>query len=492
MKRFICLFLALIMAFSLAACSGNDDPVTTNGTTDATDGTGVFMAGYCKTDITPTEVGLPLMGYSNDASRLSTGMYTYLYANTLVVQDAEGNKAMIISVDSTAVGSAVCDPVREAISKKTGIPVDSIMITSIHQHSTPAFSSSKFSSSGKYAKHFQNRIIESAEKAMNDMAPATISIANVETEGLSFVRQYLMNDGTYCGANYGDPSSGYKAHESEADNELQLVKFDREGQTTVGGKKAKNILLSNFQGHPHTGTSSEDTNVSADVPGIYREEVENATDYHVMYVSGAQGNLNMSSRITEENHYSTFQERGKALAQYAINAINENAFIPVNTGKVQGVVQIIEGQADHSMDHLLAEASLIDAEWTRSYDQQAAMALGTSGQIHSVYHASAIIQKSREEATKLMPVIAISFGDIAICGGQYEMFDTNGMEIKEGSPFAMTFIANMANGTQGYVPSALGYKNGCYSADITRYAPGTGEELRDAFLQMLKVQREAQ
>ena len=494
MKKLISVLLLLAMAVSLVACGGNE---TTTGAADDTtaaagESTGVFMAGYCKMDITPEEEGLPLMGYSNNENRLSKGMYTYLYATTLVVQDEAGNKAAIISVDSAAVGASIGDPIRKEISEKTGIPFDSIMITAIHQHSTPAWTSSKVAGAGRYAKMFHKRVVESAEKAMQDLAPAKMSVATIETEGLAFVKHYLMNDGTYCGDNYGSTASGYKAHESEADNDLQLVKFDREGQTTVGGKKAKNILLSNFQGHPHTGTGSGDCNISADMPGIYREEAEAGTGYHVMYVSGAQGNLNMSSRITEENKFSTYKERGEALANYAIKAVKNDVFTPVNTGKVQGVVQTYVGKTDHTMDHLVGEAMLIDAEWVKSSNSSKAMALGTSGEIHSVYHATAILAKAKEGPTKEMPVIAISFGDVAICGGQYEMFDTNGMEIKEGSPFAMTFVAHMANGTQGYVPSALSYKNGCYSADITRYAPGSGEELRDTFLQMLKTQRDAQ
>ena len=497
MKKLISILLLLAMAISLVACGGNETPTATGAADDTTgsaggDGTGVFMAGYCKMNITPEEEGLPMMGFSNNENRLSRGMYTYLYATTLVVQDAEGNKAAIISVDSAAVGASIGDPIRKEISEKTGIPFDSIMITAIHQHSTPAWSSSKVAGAGRYAKMFHKRAVESVEKALEDLAPAKMSIATIETEGLAFVKHYLMNDGSYCGDNYGSSASGYKAHESEADNDLQLVKFDREGQTTVGGKKAKNILLSNFQGHPHTGTGSGDTNISADVPGIYREEAEAGTGYHVMYVSGAQGNLNMSSRITEENKFADFKARGKALANYAIKAVKDDVFTPVNTGKVQGVVQTYVGKTDHTMDHLVGEAMLIDAEWVKTSNSSKAMALGTSGEIHSVYHATAILSKAKEGPTKEMPVIAISFGDVAICGGQYEMFDTNGMEIKEGSPFAMTFVAHMANGTQGYVPSALSYKNGCYSADITRYAPGSGEELRDTFLQMLKAQRDAQ
>ena len=493
MKKLLSVLLALTILLSLAACGG-DPSETTAATTEpfATEKPSVFMAGYCKMDITPEGNGYPMMGFSNDDVRLSEGMYTYLYATTLVVQDIYDSKAMIISVDSGAVGTAMCDRLRKQISQACGIPVENILITSIHQHSTPSFGSSQHAAAGKYASFFEERVLESAKKAMEDLAPAKMSIATVETEGLTFVKHYIMNDGTFAGDGYGSFASGIKAHESEADNDLQLVKFDREGQTTVGGKEAKNILLSNFQGHPHAGTDSLNKNISADAPGIYREEVEAATGYHTMYVSGAQGNLNMTSRIQEENIYATFEELGKALAGYAIKAINDDAFTPVNTGKVQGTVVTYEGKADHSMDYLLQEAIAIDAAWKETYNAQEAMSKATSGKIHSHHHATAIIAKAAEEDTKTMPVITISFGDVAICGGMYEMFDTNGMEIKAQSPFQMTFVAHMANGTHGYIPSLMSYENGCYPADITRYAKGSGEELRDLFVHMLRDHRDSQ
>ena len=495
MKKFLCILLMFSVVLSMAACgpaAPENMQATTTAPVQTTEAEPVFMAGYCKMDITPAEFGVPIQGFSNGDVRLSAGLYTYLYATTLAVRDTEGNTALIISVDSGSIGEDICKRIRQSIFDATGIPVERIMISSIHQHSTPAFGSSIHKSAGEYRIFMEERILQSAKDALEDLAPAQVSIATVETEGLTFVKHYLMNDGTYCGDLYGSTASGYKAHESEADNDLQLVKFDREGQTTVGGKKAKNILMSNFQGHPHTGTSSNDPNLSADAPGIYREAVEAETGYHVMYVSGAQGNLNMSSRITEENKFSTYKERGEALAKYAIKAVQDDAFTPVNTGKVQGAVVTYEGKTDHSMDDLVPEATKIDAVWKATYNSTTAMKESTSGRVHSVYHATAILDKAKQGPTKPMPVIAISFGDIAICGGMYEMFDTNGMEIKEGSPFAMTFTAHMANGAYGYIPSLMSYENGCYPADITRFAKGTGEELRDVMLQMLKTQHEAQ
>ena len=49
----------------------------------------------------------------------------------------------------------------------------------------------------------------------------------------------------------------------------------------------------------------------------------------------------------------------------------------------------------------------------------------------------------------------------------------------------MTFVLTCANDGVGYIPSAYGYHHGCYEADCTRIAPGTGEELVTEYLQLL-------
>ena len=88
----------------------------------------------------------------------------------------------------------------------------------------------------------------------------------------------------------------------------------------------------------------------------------------------------------------------------------------------------------------------------------------------------------------------MAFGDVAFVVAPYEMFDTNGMEIKAASPYPVTMIATMADMptaqrasmANGYLPSALGYDNGGYSVDIAQFKKGIGEELRNDFLTMLR------
>jgi len=493
MKRLLCLLLVFAMTVSLLACGNTPEPgtdtVSTTAPTEADTTPAVFMAGFGIGDITPEE-SVPLQGYGNALARMSTGLMSYLYSLCLAVRDADGNTALVISVDSAACyGSS--GELQQLISEATGVSVDSIIITSIHQHSTPSPGNEASPASMRYKDLLFSRTVKACQDALEDLSPCEMQTATVQTEGLNFVRNYLMNDGTFSGPNYGSTASGYKAHESEADRSLQLLKFVREGQTTLGGKKAKDIIVANFATHPHSGSSGANyLNAHADSPGVFRETVEQQLGCHVMYINGAGGNINQDSSIAEENIYTDYKERGKALAQYAIDA--EGSYTKVNTGKVQTSIVPCTVDNDHTMDHLLEEATAIRDYWYKTNNATDAMKLGTSGQVHSTYHAEAIVSKANEPATREVKIPVISFGDIGVTGGPYEMFDTNGMQVKEGAPMAMTIMCNMANGSIGYVPSQLGFDNGGYSTDITRVAPGSGEKMAQVMIDTLTQHRNAQ
>ena len=49
----------------------------------------------------------------------------------------------------------------------------------------------------------------------------------------------------------------------------------------------------------------------------------------------------------------------------------------------------------------------------------------------------------------------------------------------------MTIVTTQANGANGYIPSRLGYTNGGYSTDMTKFVAGTGEQLVGDYLRLL-------
>ena len=67
-----------------------------------------------------------------------------------------------------------------------------------------------------------------------------------------------------------------------------------------------------------------------------------------------------------------------------------------------------------------------------------------------------------------------------------EIFVELGLALKKASPFKHTFIAELANGSIGYIPNRSAYPEGNYEVVSARCAEGSGEMLVDAAVKMLK------
>jgi hypothetical protein len=67
-----------------------------------------------------------------------------------------------------------------------------------------------------------------------------------------------------------------------------------------------------------------------------------------------------------------------------------------------------------------------------------------------------------------------------------EIFVELGLAIKQGSPFPFTMLAELANGSVGYIPNKSAYAEGNYEVVSARCAEGSGELLVEAALRMLK------
>ena len=104
----------------------------------------------------------------------------------------------------------------------------------------------------------------------------------------------------------------------------------------------------------------------------------------------------------------------------------------------------------------------------------------------SVHHASSIVNRCKLAAEETITIDVLTVGDLAFAMAPYEMYDTNGLEIKQGSPFKMTFVLTLANQLSiGYLPTKLNFQHGGYAVDICRFVPGGGEELSAAYVKML-------
>lgn len=487
MKKMTALLLAITLAVTLCACGTVKGSDTSTTGTDSAGGDPVLMAGYGAVNITP-ETSVPIYGDADSSERMSTGFISYIYSIAVAVTDAQGNTAVFVSVDNCSLNTSVCDPIREWVRQEYGIPTANILISANHQRSCPDYANSKVPSSGEYKRFLIEGIEASIAMAMEDRAPTELYVNTVQTEALTFVRNYWTLDGTMVTPNYGTVGSGIDRAESEPDEEMRLVKFVREA--------AKDIVLVNFQAHAHWGSSGNGTNIHSDWVGVLRDKVAQELGCEVIYLSGASGNLNATSRIAAETVSADYVDHGNRAAAYVVGA--EDSYTRMEAGSVEAVEITCTYNTDHSSDYLLEQAKEVNNALKQG-SSAAETVLEKHPELHSVYHATAIVSKAAQAETRDVSISAIAIGEVVFTVHPYEMFDTNGLELRSGTvgnekyaeedqlenPYSFTVIATIANGAFSYIPSLLGYTNGGYSTDISKFAAGTGEELVTDYLRLL-------
>jgi len=76
-------------------------------------------------------------------------------------------------------------------------------------------------------------------------------------------------------------------------------------------------------------------------------------------------------------------------------------------------------------------------------------------------------------------------GDAAWVALPGEVFVELGLAIKQRSPFAQTFVVELANENLGYIPDRRSYAEGNYEPESARCAPGSGERLVETAARLL-------
>ena len=431
-----------------------------------------LLVGFGRMDISP-EDSVPLGGFGRALSRMSEGIGDPLLATCLAITDEQGSTVLVFSFDLGNMSSVLAN-MRHDVAAATGVPVENIMFSATHTHSSPALGIDH-PNVKRYCEKLRRCVVECGMKAMADRRAATLSSGRIQTQNMNFVRRYVLEDGTFAGDNYGHfAESPIARHETEPDRMLQLVKFTREG--------GKDILMANFQGHPHKGAKYRFHHVTSDLVYHFRQQLEADTGCLSVYFSGASGNVNCTSRIPEENITADYMEHGRALAAYALEATKH--LKSVESGCVQHKKTVYVGRCNHLEDHKVEQAKIVVERWQNGA-KFAESLVGFEDIINSPFHATSIISKAARPETMDVELNALHFGDVAMVFAPFELYCDLGKMIKEGSPFDTTFVCCYANTIFSYMPTLLGFQNGGYGPNQSRFEPGTGEEIARQFTDLL-------
>ena len=466
MKKVLSLILVFALALGLCACTGSGAAETTAPVSKD------LQVGYARESITPGK-GVNMRGYGNDAHRISTGFLDYIYATCIALKDGE-DIVLLFSTDMLTADANWTAEIRARIKTELGVPEENIQVGATHSHTAPAVGTAH-EAVKEWKKMYMDALAISAQKAILDLAPATMYGKVVQTEKQNFVRHYKMPDGTYAGSNFGDWKQTPVDHAVPGDPNMTLIKFDREGDK-------KDILLMNWQAH---ADMIGGTDISADYIGVTRDILEKETGMDFIFFLGATGDQNPDSRIAEEKTNLNHKKYGEKLAQTALDAL------PEITQKIEGQgigakEEKITYRSNKYGQDRLSDAITVNDLFNRTGDSSAATALAKSLRFWSVYQCNGIVSCSHYPEFGDITINVNRIGGLGFVAAPYEMFSESGMYIKNNSPYEFTIVSTVTNGYSGYFPTKEAYEYGCYESYTARFDSGIAEETAAKFVELLK------
>jgi hypothetical protein len=260
-----------------------------------------WSVGIAAIKITP-EKPVPLAGY---ASRIKPfeSVDQDIFAKALVLKDAGGTRAVLLTIDLCVFPGDVGRIVRKRIAEKTQIDESSILLNIAHSHSAPAVSLDPNPPSNaaipnhegtvQYTRWLCDRLVEVAEQAAGRMQPARLSWG---TGVASFVinRREFTDKGVILGNN----------PRAMVDRSVPVLRVDG----TDG--KARAVLFG-YACH-NTTMPANRLAISGDYEGYAKETIQQQyPGVEAMYMTGCAGDANPYLR----NNFQLAKDYGQTLGK---------------------------------------------------------------------------------------------------------------------------------------------------------------------------------
>ncbi len=449
-----------------------------------------ILAGFARTNINPMR-GIGVAGYYK--VRHAEGILDDLEANALALSDGE-NRAVIISVDLCQVPTHVCSHFRHEIAAATGLDEAAIYIHATHTHTGPYVDPEKTANGEmseedtalilEYRTFLCRRLVDVAQAALEDLKPARIGTGVGVAKNIAFIRRFRMKDGSVR-TNPGVNNPDIVAPIGEIDDRVSVVRFDREGATT--------IVLANFANHPDVVGGSM---LSGDWPSLTRHTVEKAIDNtRCIFLNGAQGDINHVNVHPTGGYlndlfmdfddvargYGHARYMGRVVAGAVLQVFDKVEYREADT--VRFIEKRIDLPSNMPTPEEMDEARRINEIHLSGHDEL----LPYEGMLLTTVVADAARKIRLEHGPVSFPMrlIGIAVGKVAFLGVPGEPFNGVGRALKLAEGYDMVIPSCLTNGSEGYFPMKDAYDEGGYEAKSSNYKAGVAERIVDEGLSIL-------
>ncbi len=410
-----------------------------------------WKAGTSAIKITP-EKPIPLVGYASRTNAFKT-VDQDIYAHGLALEDASGNRALLITADICILSPTVAEPICDELIAKTGLKREQILLSVSHTHSGPwvALAPSKAlnlppgstNDVVEYTRVFQRKLVEAGTTALAKLAPAKLSFG-------SGVANFVMNrrEATTNGVILGVNARGYVDRSVPA---LRIDSPDGELRAVVYGYACHGTTM-----------PSDSLIISGDYAGYAREEIRKKhPKAEALFVAGLGGSANPYPRTGIE----FAKQHGAELAS-EVCRILESKLRPI-----QGALTCVHENADLPLEVLSRDELRERAKTNRSVRGAAESmleALERGESLPRVHQAPVAVWQFGSDLT----LVALS-GEVV---GEYVPL------IEQAIGPMNLWLAAYCNAVSGYIPTQQTLREGGYECrglyeGLGWYAPGVEKTL---------------
>ena len=450
----------------------------------------LFRAGAFAIDITPLE--LPVLVNGNMNAVLADKVNDRLHARCLVLDDGT-NQVAIVIVDSCMIPRSLLDEAKDMASKATGIPTSHMLISATHTHSAPSsYGCLGTDADAKYIRFLPPQIAKGIVQAQKNLAPARIGWGMGRDEKNVANRHWVMKPGIA-------PTNRF------------------------GGTKDDTVMM--HPGHNNPNAIRAAGPVDPDVPVVSLQ----TPDGKPIAVLSAYSLHYVGAKALSADYFAVFCDKiagkigvppetdksGPPFMAALANATSGDTWLMDYTQKerrkydLEGVAEDVSSAAFEAYQKityfdwvpLVMEEKLLSVgvrmpsseEVTAAREMVKTIEEGKPKTLEQIYARETLLLNDLPP-TRELKLQAIRIGDLAIGTIPNEVYGSTGLNIKKDSPIKTTFVIELANGCEGYLPPPDLLKLGGYTTWRARTSCLESEaepKIRAAVLELLgKVAKE--
>jgi neutral ceramidase len=416
----------------------------------------VFKAGAATSNITPP-LGMTIVG--NFAPQpISKHVHDELHVRCLVLDDGKTKLAFAVA-DNLHLSRDVWDEAKKKLEADTGIPASHMMFSATHTHSSVSAIPND-DPSLNYRSLVISRVVDGVKRALNNLEPARIAWGTGKLPQWVGNRRWLLKEGITNPNPFGGQDRAVMnpggmlvprlaGPAGPTNPEVYCVSIQ-----AVDGRQI--ALLANYWLHYVGGVNRED--LSADYFGEFCRRIELALGAPCVGIlaNGPCGDVN-------SNDYSGKTPAVKRESYEKINLVANDL--------ANEVLRVREKLTYQDWVPLNAAAGDLELAARRPTPETVEWAKGVLAKPKDATPAHRLEQpyaervmsmhKAKPESIQVY-LQAFRVGGLGIASIPFEVFTETGLEIKERSPFKDTFTIELANGSNGYLPTPRQHDLGGY------------------------------